>query len=252
MRLSTLALTIMWEGWHMLKLESLCVNYGPIEAVKSVSLDVGRGEVMSIIGSNGAGKSSLLKCIAGLEPAASGRIIVDGKDITTLQGHRRLQCGLALVPEGRGIFPDQSVEDNLRLGALALKTSFSAICTLLDEQYQLFPRLLERRNQMAGTLSGGEQQMLAICRALMGRPRLILLDEPSLGLAPLIIKDIFRAIVALRESGITVVLVEQMANQALAVANSACLLENGKIVKEGEAATLRQDAATRAAYLGGV
>jgi len=234
----------------MLTLESLSVHYGSIAAVRDVSLDVRAGEILSVIGPNGAGKSSLLRAIAGLEPARTGSIRFDGVDITRLPAHKRPGLGLALAPEGRGIFPDQSVLDNLRLGALAARASAREQARRLDAQYALFPRLAERRDQMAGTLSGGEQQMLAIARALMGAPRLLLLDEPSLGLAPLVIKEIFHAIAALRQQGITIILVEQMANQALSIADRACLLETGALTRIGESSVLKSDPMIRAAYLG--
>jgi len=234
----------------MLTLESLSVHYGSIAAVRDVSLDVHAGEIFSVIGTNGAGKSSLLRAIAGLEPAKTGSIRFDGVDITRLPAHKRPGLGLALAPEGRGIFPDQSVLDNLRLGALAARASAREQARRLDAQYALFPRLAERCDQMAGTLSGGEQQMLAIARALMGVPRLLLLDEPSLGLAPLVIKEIFCAIAALRQQGITVILVEQMAHQALSIADRACLLETGELTRIGESSALKSDPMIRAAYLG--
>jgi len=233
-----------------LKLERLSVRYGAIEAVRDVSIDVRQGEIVTIIGANGAGKSSLLKCIAGLEPAASGRVLVQGQDVTGLPAHKRLRLGTTLSPEGRGVFSDQSVLDNLLLGAYSLKATPAEIDRLVDNGFELFPRLRERKDQMAGTLSGGEQQMLAMARALMSRPRLLLLDEPSLGLAPLIIRDIFRSIRALREAGLTILLVEQMANQALAISDRAYVLETGRITLEGSGAELLASPAIRASYLG--
>jgi branched-chain amino acid transport system ATP-binding protein len=234
----------------MLKLESVSLAYGAIQAVKQVSLHVDAGEVVSIIGANGAGKSTLLKGIAGLEMPIDGNIRVNDHDITRLPAHRRLEYGLALSPEGRGVFPDQSVLDNLVLGCVSRRYTAKQQAALLDEQYALFPRLSERSQQMAGTLSGGEQQMLAIARALMGQPKLLLLDEPSLGLAPIIIQDIFRSIRSLRERGITIVLVEQMANQALSIADRAYVLENGRITLEGTGAELKNNPKIREAYLG--
>lgn len=234
----------------LLKLESVSVRYGAIEAVRNASIEVRAGEIVTIIGANGAGKSSLLKCIAGLEPAASGRVWVDGKDVTSMAAHLRLRMGTTLSPEGRGVFPDQSVLDNLLLGAYSLKASQSEIASLVERGFELFPRLRERKEQYAGTLSGGEQQMLAMARALMSKPKLLLLDEPSLGLAPLIIRDIFRSIKALREAGLTILLVEQMANQALAVSDRGYVLETGRITMEGSGATLLASPEIRASYLG--
>jgi branched-chain amino acid transport system ATP-binding protein len=234
----------------MLVLDSVNISYGAIKAVRDVSLKVGAGEVVSIIGANGAGKSTLLKGIAGLEPVAGGRVSLDGVDITGLPPHKRLGVGVALSPEGRGVFPDQSVMDNLLLGAFSKKYSKERLAGILEQQFDIFPLLRERKDQMAGTLSGGEQQMLAIARALMSEPRLLLLDEPSLGLAPLIIREIFRTIRKLRDLGLTILLVEQMANQALAVANRAYVLETGCITLEGDSSALRNNPQVRAAYLG--
>lgn len=234
----------------MLKLENVRVSYGAIEAVKGVSLAVRPGEVVAIIGSNGAGKTTLLKGIAGLEPLASGRVIINGVDCTQLPAHKRLGVGVALSPEGRGVFSDQTVRENLLLGGYALRTDPARVEKLMAREFERFPRLAERRDQMAGTLSGGEQQMLAMSRALMSEPRLLLLDEPSLGLAPLIIADIFRSIRALRQAGLTILLVEQMANQALAVADRAYVLETGHITLEGTGQQLLKDPKVRAAYLG--
>ena len=234
----------------LLKLDNVSVRYGAIEAVRNVSIEVRTGEVVTIIGANGAGKSSLLKCIAGLEPAASGQVLLDGQDVSAMPTHRRLRLGATLSPEGRGVFPDQSVLDNLLLGAYSLKASLSEIARLVEHGFELFPRLRERKEQFAGTLSGGEQQMLAMARALMSRPRLLLLDEPSLGLAPLIIRDIFHSIRALRDSGLTILLVEQMANQALGVSNRAYVLETGRITLEGTGAELLASPEIRASYLG--
>src|SRR2546425_12668535 len=185
----------------MLKLESVKISYGAIQAVKGVSLEVREGEVVTIIGANGAGKSTLLKAIVGLEPVAEGRVLIDGKDCTTVPGHKRVGLGVAMSPEGRGVFADQTVRENLMLGAYSRKGSPEATDAAIEREFKRFPRLRERQDQLSGTMSGGEQQMLAISRALMSDPRLLLLDEPSLGLAPLIIKDIFAAIRQLRESG---------------------------------------------------
>jgi branched-chain amino acid transport system ATP-binding protein len=234
----------------MLKLESVKVSYGAIQAVKGVNLEVRAGEVVAIIGANGAGKSTLLKCIAGLEPAAGGRILVDGKDCTMMPAHQRVGIGIAMSPEGRGVFADQTVIENLMLGAYTRRKNAAAIEAAIKREFARFPVLKERRNQSSGTLSGGEQQMLAISRALMSEPRLCLLDEPSLGLAPLIIKDIFNAIRQLRASGLTVLLVEQMAKQALGVADRAYVLETGCITLEGSGRELLNDSKVKAAYLG--
>jgi branched-chain amino acid transport system ATP-binding protein len=234
----------------MLKLESVRIAYGAIEAVKGVDLEVRAGEVVTIIGANGAGKSTLLKGIAGLEKVAGGRVVIDGKDCTDVPAHRRVGLGVALSPEGRGVFPDQTVRDNLLLGAFTKGARDPAVEPSLQREFKRFPRLKEREHQLAGTLSGGEQQMLAMARALMSQPRLLLLDEPSLGLAPLIISDIFRTIRSLRESGLTILLVEQMANQALAVADRAYVLETGRITAQGSGRELLNDPKVRAAYLG--
>jgi branched-chain amino acid transport system ATP-binding protein len=234
----------------MLKLESVRIVYGAIEAVKGVDLEVRAGEVVTIIGANGAGKSTMLKGIAGLEKVAGGSVLIDGKDCTDVAPHRRVGLGVALSPEGRGVFPDQTVRDNLLLGAYTRGARDPAIEESLQREFKRFPRLKERQHQFAGTLSGGEQQMLAMARALMSQPRLLLLDEPSLGLAPLIIADIFRTIRSLRESGLTILLVEQMANQALAVADRAYVLETGRITAQGSGRELLNDPKVRAAYLG--
>jgi branched-chain amino acid transport system ATP-binding protein len=233
----------------MLRIDTISVSYGAVRAVSDVSLEASAGQVVTIIGANGAGKSTLLKCVVGLEPAAKGRIYLDGVDITTVPAHQRTRLGVALSPEGRGVFPDQTVEDNLLLGAYSVKSA-ATTSRRVARAYDMFPRLRERRMQMAGTLSGGEQQMLAIARALMSDPKLLLLDEPSLGLAPIIIQDIFRAIRDLRETGLTIVLVEQMANQALAVSDFAYVLETGRITHSGKGRDLLNDDRVRVAYLG--
>lgn len=234
----------------LLQVEGVSLAYGPIVAVRDVSLSVPSGSVVAIVGANGAGKTTLLKAICGLIPLSAGRIRLGGADISTLPPHKRVHCGIALSPEGRQVFPDQTVADNLELGAYSRNLSPAALAAAIDEQFTFFPRLKERRAQPAVTLSGGEQQMLAIGRALMASPRLLLLDEPSLGLAPLIIKDIFRAIVRLRDSGMTILLVEQMANLALAIADTAYVLENGRVTMSGTGQDLLRDPKVRAAYLG--
>ena len=234
----------------MLRLNSVNVSYGAIQAVRDVSIEVPRGEVVTIIGANGAGKSTLLKSIVGLEPVTNGQVFLDGQDITSTPAHRRTGMGVALSPEGRGVFSDQSVRDNLLLGAYSKRANAAQTEQKIEHFFGLFPRLRERQEQAAGTMSGGEQQMLAIARALMSEPKLLLLDEPSLGLAPLIIKDIFNTIRTLRETGLTILLVEQMANQALAVADHAYVLETGRITHQGKGSDLLNDPKVRAAYLG--
>ena len=234
----------------MLKIESVKVSYGAIEAVKGVSLEVRAGEVVTIIGANGAGKSTLLKSIVGLEPVAEGRVLIDGKDCTQVPAHQRVGLGVALSPEGRGVFPDQTVRENLMLGAYSRRSDKAFVERAIEREFARFPRLKEREHQLSGTLSGGEQQMLAIARALMSEPRLLLLDEPSLGLAPLIIKDIFDAIRQLRSSGLTILLVEQMAKQALGAADRAYVLETGRITLEGSGRELLDNPKVKSAYLG--
>jgi branched-chain amino acid transport system ATP-binding protein len=234
----------------MLKLDSVNVSYGAIQAVRDVSIEVPKGEVVTIIGANGAGKSTLLKSVVGLEQVTGGRVFFDGEDITAMAAHRRTGMGVALSPEGRGVFSDQSVRDNLLLGAYSKKDTAAQTEQKIEQFFVMFPRLKERQEQFAGTLSGGEQQMLAIARALMSEPKLLLLDEPSLGLAPLIIRDIFNTIRALRETGLTILLVEQMANQALGVADRAYVLETGRITLQGKGCDLLNDPKVRAAYLG--
>ena len=234
----------------MLKLESVKVSYGAIEAVKGVSLEVRAGEVVTLIGANGAGKSTLLKSIVGLEPLREGRVLIDATDCTGMPAHQRVGLGVALAPEGRGVFPDQTVRENLMLGAYSRRLKPDLIAQSIEREFQRFPRLRERQNQLSGTLSGGEQQMLAIARALMSEPRLLLLDEPSLGLAPLIIKTIFDVIRDLRQSGLTILLVEQMAKQALGVADRAYVMETGHITLEGSGRELLDNPKVKAAYLG--
>lgn len=234
----------------MLILDQVSLYYGPIRAVSEATIEITRGQVVAIVGANGAGKSTLLKSIAGLVTPKSGTIRFAGEDITAMPAHRRVKAGIALSPEGRQVFPDQTVSDNLELGAYARGLSASDLKAAIEEQFELFPRLRERHDQMAVTLSGGEQQMLAIARALMGAPSLLLMDEPSLGLAPLVIKEIFATIRRLRERGMTILLVEQMANQALAVADHAYVLETGRIILSGTGREVLQDPKVRAAYLG--
>ena len=234
----------------MLNVIDLKVNYGAIDALKGISLEVRKGEVVTIIGGNGAGKSTLMKAISGLEPTAGGRISFEGDDITAVPAHKRVPLGVAQSPEGRQVFPDQTVRDNLLLGAYHRDTGSDALEAEIEEQFNIFPRLRERQHQLAGTMSGGEQQMLAMSRALMSRPKLLLLDEPSLGLAPLIVRDIFRVIRSIKERGMTVLLVEQMAIQALGVADRAYVLETGRITMEGPGRELLANPKIREAYLG--
>jgi branched-chain amino acid transport system ATP-binding protein len=236
---------------ELLRIEDLHVYYGAVQALKGVSLHVQAGEVVTIIGGNGAGKTTLMRCISGLEPAAGGHVLFQGKDLAGTPGHKRVALGIAQSPEGRQVFADQTVRDNLVLGAYHRRASAAEIEADIQAQFERFPRLGERQQQMAGTMSGGEQQMLAIARALMARPQLLLLDEPSLGLAPLIVKEIFDTIRSLRTQGVTILLVEQMANQALAVADRGYVLETGRITLQGPGAALRSDPKIRAAYLGG-
>ncbi len=233
----------------MLSIRNLRVRYGPIEALHDVSLEVNEGEVVTLIGSNGAGKTTTLGAVSGLLPLAGGTIFFDGQDITAWPAHKRVPLGLVQVPEGRRIFGTMSVAENLDLGAYA-HTDRGNLRKELDDVYALFPRLLERRNQAAGTMSGGEQQMLAVGRALMSRPKLLLLDEPSLGLAPLLVKEIFAVVRRIREAGVTVLLVEQNAHMALEVADRAYVLETGHISMSGNARELATDPRIKEAYLG--
>jgi branched-chain amino acid transport system ATP-binding protein len=233
----------------MLAIEGLKVRYGAVEALKGISLQVGQGEVVTLIGGNGAGKSTLMRAIGGLVKVAGGSIRFEGKDITGIRGHDCVRLGIGHSPEGRLVFGDQSVRDNLVLGAYARRDEDS-IASDIERYFGVFPRLAERQDQLAGTLSGGEQQMLAIARALMARPKLLLLDEPSLGLAPLIVREVFAVIRRLREEGMTILLVEQMANQALAIADRAYVIETGTITLEGTGAELLRDERVRSAYLG--
>ena len=235
---------------NLLEVEGLAVRYGAIEALRGVSLEVREGEVVTLIGANGAGKSTLMKAISGLQPAAAGAIRFAGRDLARVAPHRRVGLGIAQSPEGRQVFADQSVRDNLVLGAFSRDDGAAAIERDIEAQFDLFPRLRERQHQLAGTLSGGEQQMLAMSRALMARPRLLLLDEPSLGLAPLVVKEIFSVIRRLKAQGVTLLLVEQMANQALKVADRAYVLKTGEITSAGSAASLMADPSVREAYLG--
>ncbi len=232
----------------LLEVEDLQVSYGKIAALKGISLTVEQGEIVTLVGANGAGKTTTLKTLSGLRRVAGGTIRFEGKDITSMPGHLRVRAGLCQAPEGRGIFPGMSVAENLTMGAFAHGKPDPAD---LARVYDLFPRLQERAKQLGGTLSGGEQQMLAIGRALMSKPRLLLLDEPSMGLAPQLIQLIFRIIREINDQGTTVLVVEQNASQALAIAHRAYVLETGHIVKSGTGAELLGDPSVVAAYLGG-
>jgi branched-chain amino acid transport system ATP-binding protein len=233
----------------LLELEDLRVHYGKIEALKGISVTVEEGEIVTLIGANGAGKTTTLKTVSGVRRVTSGHIRYDGRDITGMPGHERVRLGMSQSPEGRAIFPGMSVTENLEMGAYARKDR-RALGQDFDRVYALFPRLAERRKQAGGTLSGGEQQMLAIGRALMARPHLLLLDEPSMGLAPMLVAQIFSIITEINQQGVTILLVEQNAAQALQRAHRAYVLETGRIVRSAPAAELLNDEAVRAAYLG--
>ena len=233
----------------MLELQGVHTHYGAIEAVNNVSLRVNPGEIVTLIGSNGAGKTTLLMTVCGNPRASAGRILFEGEDITQAPSHLIMRKGIAISPEGRRVFADMTVVENLKMGGFF--RSDSDIEAGIGHVFGLFPRLRERAGQRAGTMSGGEQQMLAIGRALMSRPRLLLLDEPTLGLAPLIIAQIFEIIQAIRAEGVTVFLVEQNANRALQIADRGYVLENGRCVLEDTGANLLANDAVRRAYLGG-
>ena len=231
----------------MLEVKDLCVNYGAVRALNGISLTVNDGEIVSLIGANGAGKTTTLRTITGLEKAASGSITFDGHNLLKTEPSRIIRLKLAHVPEGRHIFPAMTVEENLEMGAYADPAGME---DTIANVYERFPRLKERRRQLAGTLSGGEQQMLAVGRALMAKPRMILMDEPSMGLSPLLVKEIFQIIREVNRAGITILLVEQNAKMALAISNRAYVLETGTITIEGSAADLLRDPRVKKAYLG--
>ena len=232
----------------MLKLEQVSTHYGAICAVNQVSLHVNQGEIVTLIGSNGAGKTSLLMTVCGNPRASSGRIVFEGEDITQMSTHHIMRRGIAISPEGRRVFKDLTVTENLQMGGFFLNKA--EIADGIEHVFQLFPRLKERAVQRSGTMSGGEQQMLAIGRALMSKPRLLLLDEPTLGLAPLIIAQIFEIIQTIRAAGVTVFLVEQNANRALQIADRGYVLETGNVVLEDTGANLLTNDEVRKAYLG--
>jgi len=233
----------------LLEIDDIVLRYGRIEALHGISLHVNEGEVVALIGGNGAGKTTTMRAISGLRPVASGSIRFAGEDITKLRADLRVVRGICQSPEGRGIFPGMTVLDNLDMGAYTRRDS-AGIAEDLERVFGLFPRLAERRKQMGGTLSGGEQQMLAVGRALMARPKLLLLDEPSMGLAPMVIQQIFDIVSEINQQGTTILLVEQNAQQALSHAHRGYVLETGRIVKEGSGQDLLHDAAVKEAYLG--
>ncbi|MCD0448764.1 ABC transporter ATP-binding protein [Actinocorallia sp. API 0066] len=233
----------------LLEIQDIHVHYGKVQALKGVSLEVDQGEIVTLIGGNGAGKTTTLKTISGLRKLTSGRIRFDGADISRMPGHKRVLAGLGQAPEGRGVFPGMTVEDNLLMGAYTRRGG--GIAKDLADVYELFERLAQRKSQMGGTMSGGEQQMVAIGRALMAKPKVLLLDEPSMGLAPKLVQQIFSIIEEINRRGTTVLLVEQNAQQALKLAHRAYVLETGHVVKSAPAADLLDDPEVRAAYLGG-
>lgn len=233
----------------MLKVTDLKVNYGVIQAIKGISFEVNEGEVIALIGANGAGKTTILHTITGLIPAKEGTVEFEGTDITKVPGHKIVTMGMAHVPEGRRVFAELTVYENLLMGAYTRKDKEEIEATL-EKVYERFPRLKERKQQLAGTLSGGEQQMLAMGRALMSQPKIILMDEPSMGLSPIFVNEIFDIIREVSESGTTVLLVEQNAKKALAIANRAYVLETGNIVMTDQADVLMNDDSIKKAYLG--
>jgi branched-chain amino acid transport system ATP-binding protein len=229
--------------------EGLVAGYGNVLVVHGVALGAAEGEITALVGANGAGKTTLMRALAGVLPLRAGALGFAGRAIERLRAHGRVEAGLVLVPEGRLIFPHMTVEENLRIGAINRRAR-PALAAALDEVYALFPRLLERRRQLGGTLSGGEQQMLALGRGLMAKPRLLLLDEPTLGLAPIVTRLIFETLARLRAAGLTILLAEQDVAQTLAIADRAYVLENGRIALEGTGTALLDDPRVKAAYLG--
>jgi len=234
----------------LLQVDQLEVRYGNIEAVRKISFRVEKNQIISLIGANGAGKTSTLMAISGLAPKAGGKVTFDGIDITNMRPDKIVKLGISHVPEGRHVFPNLTVQENLLMGNVSKNSSKDELNRLLEEQYELFPRLKERYKQIAGTLSGGEQQMLAISRGLMGDPKLLMLDEPSMGLAPIIVEEIFELIVKLKESGRTILLIEQNASMALSVSDYAYVLELGEIHLSGEGSALLDSEEVKKAYLG--
>ena len=233
----------------LLEIREMSVHYGRIQAIESLSIQVEEGQIVTLIGANGAGKTTTMRALAGLLELSHGSIVFDGDDITKLRGHRRVQRGISLAPEGRGIFPSMTVRENLDMGAYGRKDR-EEVKKDLDRVFDLFPRMAERIGQKGGTMSGGEQQMLAIGRALMSRPRVLLLDEPSMGLAPQFIRQVFKIIRQVNEQGTTVLLVEQNTRQALSLSRRGYVLENGRIALEGTGAELLGNEHVRRAYLG--
>ncbi|MBB5869144.1 branched-chain amino acid transport system ATP-binding protein [Allocatelliglobosispora scoriae] len=233
----------------LLEISDITLLYGRIQALHGISLHVDEGEIVAMIGANGAGKSTTMRAVSGLRPVASGSIKFNGEDITRLRADLRVVRGICQSPEGRGLFPGMSVQENLDMGAYTRRDA-AGIRTDQDRVFELFPRLAERRKQIGGTLSGGEQQMLAVGRALMSRPKLLLLDEPSMGLAPMLIQQIFNIITEINQQGMTILLVEQNAQQALSRAHRGYVLETGRIVKTGTGADLLHDPVVKEAYLG--
>ena len=234
----------------LLSVTNLSTNYGPVEVLRNVSLNIKAGELVAIVGANGAGKTTLLRTLTGLHSCKTGKVSFAGADITNKAAHKIVRAGVCHVPEGRQVFAPMSVDDNLRLGAYALRHETDWVESELERIYGLFPILKEKHRQEAGTLSGGQQQMLAIGRALLGRPRLLLLDEPSMGLAPLLVEEIFRIVQELNAKGVTILLVEQNARMALGVADRGYVLETGRIITSAPAGELLNDEAVRKAYLG--
>ncbi|QLY33756.1 ABC transporter ATP-binding protein [Nocardia huaxiensis] len=235
----------------LLEVEDMVVNYGRIQALHGISLSVSEGELVTLLGANGAGKTTTMRALSGLLPLSGGRILFQGKDITRVKAHDRVTLGLIQAPEGRGIFPGMTVQENLDMGCYARTfKQKSEYKETLDWVLSLFPRVAERRTQVGGTLSGGEQQMVAIARSLMARPKLLLLDEPSMGLAPMVIQQIFRIIADINAQGTTVLLVEQNAQQALTRSHRAYILETGEVTKTGPGRELLHDPAVKSAYLG--
>jgi branched-chain amino acid transport system ATP-binding protein len=233
----------------LLSLEKLAVAYGGIQAVKGIDLVVGKGELVCLIGANGAGKTTTLKGVTGLQPLSAGAVRYDGEDVSGRPAFELVRRGLAMVPEGRGVFGALTIEENLAMGAY-IRSDRDAIRADIERVYSLFPRLKERRRQTAGTLSGGEQQMLAMGRAMMSRPRLLLLDEPSMGLAPMMVQKVFETVLAISREGVTILLIEQNAKLALEVSTRGYVMESGEITIAGEAKSLLHDPKVRAAYLG--
>ncbi len=233
----------------LLEIKDLCAGYGDLQVLFDVSMKVDEGEVVSLVGSNGAGKTTLLRLISGLEPVKSGSILYQGKDLTRVKPYEKADLGITHIPQGRGILGSLSVRENLIMGAYP-KAAREAMEENIRKSFEMFPILKERQNQMAGSLSGGEQQMLAIARALMISPKLLMLDEPSLGLAPIVVKDMFKIISDVAKRGMSILIVEQNLNQALSVADRGYVLETGKIVMEGKAEELLADKSVQAAYLG--